>query len=245
MHKTSADIYNGSLHKTSADILQMGNTAIIPVGSLEQHSYHLPITTDILLAQAFADRIGESLQAFVLPCLPISTCYEHKGGRGSVWMNADTFFTMLNEIILNLKSQGFTQVVVIRGHGGIFVMDPAIRHINSTNGPDLCVCQLDPFFDELHGDIFETKDEVHSGEMETSVMLHLHPNLVQQEKAMDFIPNVPRSYLQYGPVLSYSPSGVWGKPSLATAEKGHRYFEACLTKSLEHIKNVFDMGNRY
>jgi len=151
---------------------------------------------------------------------------------------------MLTELILSLKNQGFTKIIVIKGHGGIFVMDPTIRHINATYGPDLCVCQLDPFFDDVDG-IFETKGEVHAGERETSVMLHLHPDMVQMEKAVDFLPDVPRAYLQYGPVLSYSPSGVWGNPTMATTEKGKRFFEFCLRKSFEHIDKVFSLGNRY
>ena len=234
-----------SYKKTSPEITKMGDLAIIPVGSLEQHSHHLPVNTDILLAQAFGNRLGQHLNAYVLPALPISTCYEHKGGRGSVWMRADTFFTMLCDIILNLHEQNFNRIVVIKGHGGIFIMDPAIRHLNATYAPRLKVCQLDPFFDDTNG-IFETKTnsslgtgEVHSGEMETSVMLHLHPEAVKMELAVDFLPNVPRSYLQYGSVLSYSPLGVWGNPTLATENKGRRYFEFCMEQSIKHIENVF------
>ena len=233
------------MNKTTVEISQMGDVAILPVGSLEQHSYHLPVTTDILIAQAFGDRIGEIMQGFVVPCLPISTCYEHKGSRGSVWMRADTFFTMLCDIVLNLHEQGFNRIVVIKGHGGIFVMDPAIRHLNAAHMPNLRVCQVEPFFPDKDG-IFETArnvnlgiGEVHSGESETSVMLHLHPELVKMERAVDCLPQVPRSYLQYGSVLRYSPEGVWGIPTLATAEKGRRYFEYCVDESVKHIENVF------
>ena len=229
-----------SYTKTASEIMAMGDLVIVPVGSVEQHSHHLPVCTDMLLAQAFADRIGAHMDAFVLPCLPISTCYEHKGAKGSVGMNADTFFAMLCDIVLNLKEQGFKRVVVIKGHGGIFVMDPAIRHLNSLHMPELQVCQLDPFFD-AYGDIFETVGEMHSGEMETSLMLHLHPGLVKMECAVDFIPDVPRGFLQYGSVLRYSPDGVWGRPSLATKEKGRVYFETCLEKSIAYIEKVYDV----
>ena len=234
-------------HKTSPEITKMGDMAIIPVGSLEQHSHHLPVSTDVLLAQAFGNHVGERLGAFVLPALPISTCYEHKGSRGSVWMRADTFFAMLHDIVLNLHEQGFNRIVVIKGHGGIFVMDPTIRHLNATYMPKLRVCQLEPFFPDVNG-IFETKrnvnfgvGEVHSGESETSVMLHLHPDLVKMDRAVDCLPDVPRTYLQYGSVFRYSPDGVWGNPTLATAEKGRRYFEFCIDESVKHIEKVFEM----
>ena len=226
--------------KTAPEIKEMGDLAVVPVGSLEQHSRHLPVNTDILLAQAFADRVGEYMEGFVLPCLPISTCYEHKGAKGSVWMSADIFFTMLIDIIMNLKSQGFKRIVLIRGHGGIFIMDPVVRHLNANHAPDIKVCLIDPFF-EVKKEIFETKAEVHSGEIETSVMLHLHPDLVKMERAVDFLPDVPRTYLQYGSIFSYSPEGVWGHPTKATKEKGRIYFEACVEECIAHAKRIFDL----
>ena len=229
-----------SYKKTSPEISAMGDLAILPVGSLEQHSHHLPVCTDILIPQAYADKIGERMGAFVLPCLPISTCYEHKGTRGSVWMRADTFFTMLCDILLNLKDQGFTRIAVIKGHGGIFVMDPAIRHINSIHAPELRVCQWEPYSDTINH-IFKTNNEIHSGEKETSLMLHLHPELVKMDRAVDFIPDVPRAFLQYGSVMRYSPDGVWGCPSFATKEKGRRYFEACLEEGIAYFEKIFSM----
>ena len=235
-----------SHNKTSPEIAMLSDMAILPVGSLEQHSHHLPVNTDILVPQAYADLMGERLNAFVLPCLPISTCYEHKGTKGSVWMNADTFFTMLCDILLNLKDQGFARVVVIKGHGGIFVMDPAIRHINSLHAPELKVCMWEPT-SSARDDIFETANEVHSGERETSVMMHLYPELVKMDRAVDFIPDVPRSFLQYGSVKRYSPDGVWGHPTKATKEKGRLYFESCLEEGIAYVNKVFDLmeGREY
>jgi len=232
-----------SHEKTAPEIQAMEDLAIVPIGSLEQHSHHLPVSTDAILAQSFADRIGEAMDAFVLPCLPISTCYEHKGAMGSVWMNADTFFAMLCDIVLNLKNQGYGRVVFVRGHGGIFVMDPVVRHLNSLYMPELRVCLLDPYF-ECMG-IFETTGEIHAGERETSLMLHLRPELVKMDRAVDFLPDVPRGYLQYGSVFRYSPEGVWGHPTLATAEKGRLYFDLCVNEGIKHVEKIFAlMGTR-
>ena len=226
--------------KTIDEIQSLGDLAVIPVGSLEQHSRHLPINTDVVIAQAFADCLGERLDAFVLPCLPISTCFEHKGKKGSVWMNADTFFAMMRDIILNLKDQGFRRIVIIRGHGGIFVMDPIVRQLNSRHMPELMICLLDPYYENI-ADIFETAGDIHAGEIETSLMLHLRPELVKQELAVDCIPDEPRPFMQYGSMFRYSPDGVWGRPTLATAEKGRRYFAACLDEGEKYINRIFAM----
>jgi len=234
-----------SYEKTAGEIAAAGDLAIVPVGSLEQHSRHLPVSTDIIITQAYGNRIGERMDAFVLPCLPISTAYEHKGARGSVWMNADTFFRMLCDIVLNLKDQGFSRVVVIKGHGGIFVMDPAIRHLNANHMPGLKVCQLEPSCSDAFARIFDSGYDLHSGECETSLVLHLRPDLVKMDRAVDYTPDVPRSYLQYGSFFRYSPDGVWGAPTSATAEKGRLYFEACVDESVAYINNIFElMGDR-
>jgi creatinine amidohydrolase len=226
----------------SADeIDKLDNIAVLPVGSLEQHGRHLPVNTDNILAQEFAGRIGARLDAFVLPCIPISTAYEHKGKKGSVWMSADTFYHMLLDIICNLKDQGFDRVVVIKGHGGIFVMDPLIRHINSVYSPELRVCMLNPYFPEALAGILESDCHIHADEMETSLMLYLRPELVKMELAVDFVPDVPQHYLQYGSIFNYSPGGVWGKPSLASAEKGRLCLEIGVEKSITFINDVFEM----
>jgi len=228
--------------KTIDEIGAMGDTAIVPVGSCEQHGHHLPVSTDVIIAQGFADAIGERISAFTLPCLPISTAYEHKGKKGSVWMNADTFYKMLVDIVCNLKDQGYRKVVVIKGHGGIFVMDPAIRHLNANYMPELSVCMLEPGnFSDPDDDILENKNELHSGESETSLMLYLRPELVKMELAVDHLPEAKRPYLQYGSMFKYCPDGVWGAATLATAEKGKQLFDNGVEGSITYIDMVFGM----
>jgi len=227
--------------KTIEEINSFSDAVVVPVGSLEQHGRHLPVCTDIIIAQSYADRIGEELNAYTLPCLPISTAYEHKGKRGSVWMNADTFYRMLCDIVLNLKDQGFKKIVVLKGHGGIFVMDPAVRHLNANHNPDLTVCMLEQNFPDAISGILDSKADLHSGEYETSIMLHLRPDLVKMELAVDHDPGVPRQYLQYGSIFNYCPDGVWGSATLATADKGRRCFDAILKESLRYIDDVFTM----
>jgi len=234
-----------SYEKTAGEIAAMGDLAIVPVGSVEQHSRHLPVSTDIIIAQAYGDHIGARMGAFVLPCLPVSTAYEHKGAKGSVWMQADTFFRMLCDIVINLKEQGYRRVVIIKGHGGIFVMDPAVRHLNAGHMPDLKVCQLEPGCPDAYDRIFEGGYDLHAGECETSLLLHLRPELVKMDLAVDCVPDAPRPYLQYGSIFRYSPEGVWGTPTLATAEKGRLYFEAAAEAGIEYIEKIFGlMGSR-
>ena len=218
------------------------DTAVIPLGSVEQHSSHLPIGTDAMFAEAFSEKLAERFDALLLPVLPISTCYEHKGKKGSVWMRPSTFYTMLQDIIGSLHSQGFKKVILILGHGGIFAAFPAVRELNATKN-DLQIIIYAPDVDDDVKQIMDTKkNEVHAGESETSLMLYLFEELVNKEEMMknDFVPDVPRPYLSYGSIFRASPTGVWGEPTKATAEKGERYFEEFANLTVEEFNRAFD-----
>ena len=218
------------------------DTAILPLGSIEQHSHHLPVGTDYLVVSALAQAVAERIHAYLLPALPISTCYEHKGKKGSVWVSPKTFYSMLQDIILCLKDQGFSKVIVMIGHGGIFVAPPAIRELNATTD-GLQVIILDspaaPHCAALvEGD---PQNELHAGEIETSMVLYLYEKTVDLEKMKqdDCIPNVPREYLNYASILKLSKTGAWGLPSLASREKGERLFRQTVDDYVAYIENAF------
>lgn len=222
------------IHESPTDL------AILPIGSTEQHGHHLPVGTDFLIAGAVAEKVAERMGAWLLPALPISTCLEHRGKRGSVWMNPDTFMHMLGDIALSLKSQGFSRIAVLLGHGGIFSATPEIRRLNAAN-PGMRVIKVDfEFFmkDIERENLLECMNNLHACEYETSLMLHLFETLVRKDRIVDYMPDVPRDYLNYASLLKYSPDGVWGMPSLATKEKGERIFSILVQRTIEYIEAV-------
>lgn len=225
----------------TADEISALNTelAIIPVGSIEQHGPHLPIMTDYAIATELGRRVAEKMGAFLLPTLPISTCREHMGKRGSVWMEPTTFYQMMYDIIMSLKVQGFKRVGIILAHGGIFVATPLVRDLNAKFNPDLKVAFVTPDSVDVTG-ITETKG-LHADETETSEMLVIAPETVHMDRAVDCEPSVPRYYLNYGSIFRAAPDGVWGYPTKATAEKG----EKILALSTETIVNEFDRAFDY
>ena len=226
------------IEKSGVDIV------VIPVGSVEQHSTHLPVGTDCMQAEALSAAVAEQLNAYLLPVLPISTCYEHKGTGGSVWMRPTTFYIMLQDIVLSLQSQGFKKVVVILGHGGTFAAGPAVRELNALYD-DLQVILVNPIMNEEIKVIMDSKKtEIHAGEVETSVMLYLHEELVDKEKMKenDFVPDCPQAFLNHTPVYKLSNAGTWGEPSLATKEKGEEIFKIQVDSTVDFIKKAFEMA---
>lgn len=234
-----------SYANTAAEISESGvDTAIIPIGSVEQHSTHLPIGTDCMLAEAFANAVAERIEGILFPVTPVSTCYEHKGKKGNLWMRPITLYQMLQDLVLCLHSQGINKVIFIPGHGGIFVAPPAVRELNAMYD-DLQVLWVNPVVSHLTKDILEGEGmDIHSGESETSLMLYLHEDLVKKDlmKNNDCQPDYPQSFLNYAPVHKLGNTGAWGLPSLATKEKGEKLFKIQVEAMVNYINEAFEVA---
>ena len=231
-------------YNISADELMAKNPdlAILPIGSIEQHGPHLPLATDWYTATAFGEAVCKLTGGFLVPALPISTCREQMGKKGSVWMDPDVFYNMLISIFMSLKEQGFKKVVCLQCHGGIFMMTPIIRQVNATNNPDFMVANVDicNVFAGLEKEgIAETNTELHAGEIETSLMLHIAPETVKMDLAEDFVPNLPRPYLSYGSIYRATPTGVWGEPTKGSADKGKKMLERGAQLAVEEMDRYF------
>ena len=222
--------YHGSINDIADTEL-----AILSVGSIEQHGPHLPVITDWAIADAMGKAVAEKTGGFYIPALPISTNAENRGKRGSVGMHSDVFYNMLRDICLNLKSQGFKKIAIIQTHGGIFVMNPVVRElIAKLDMLEICWPKYKA------AGILETDNELHAGEGETSLMLYLHPELVDMSKAVDYVPDIPRGYLNYGTIPRYTPDGVWGEATKGTAEKGERMFAFSVDETVKEMNKIFE-----
>ena len=230
--------------KTADEIMAIDpELAIIPVGSLEQHGPHLPVMTDWAIAADLGKRVAEKMNAFLVPALPISTCREQMGKKGSVWMEPTTIYQMMYDIVMSLKTQGFKKVGIIQCHGGIFIMTPLVRDLNARNNPDLMVALADSvsFGGRLYAEgLLETNTELHAGEGETSKMLAIAPETVHMDKAVDCVPNIPRPYLSYGSIFRATPTGVWGEATKGTAEKGEKLLARMADMAVEELNKAFD-----
>jgi creatinine amidohydrolase len=164
------------------------------------------------------------------------------GKKGSVWMEPTTFYQMMMDIVLSLKIQGFKKVGIIQCHGGIFILNPTVRELNARYNPELSVglVSTGDFSQKLYQEgILQTSGELHAGESETSRMLAIAPETVHMDRAVDFMPDIPRSYLSYGSIFRGSPSGVWGVPSKASAQKGEQIFARMAQLMAEELDRAF------
>ena len=220
-------------------------TAYFPIASFGQHGPHLPLTTDIIITHALSDEISTALNAFMLPVQPFATNYEYAGDDYSVGLDADVVYEMVLDIAVELKRQGFTQLVIHQNSKGLISpLYSLVRHINAIVG--LKTVYINPFeFVSADKGILDTKNNYHACEIETSLMLYLDEKSVRKDKitGIDFVPDTPVKNLNYKSLTALCLNGVWGYPSYATKEKGRQLFELCVKSCINFINEVFTYMN--
>jgi creatinine amidohydrolase len=207
--------------------------AVLPIGSLEQHSAHLPISTDTIIAFEVAKKIANSYYALLLPPLNYSISMEHKKFKSTVWLSPMTLYYVIKDVATSLKYHDFKVFVVVNGHGANFLLRNVVREINyDVNLLTILVDLASMYFGS------KTAKEIHAGDIETSIILYIKPQLVKKEFLEDEIPCVTRDYLDYAPLNEISKSGVWGEPTKASSNKGKKIFEKITVDAVKDIENI-------
>jgi len=208
---------------------------LIPMGSLEQHGLHLPLFTDSILVTAVAEAVERRLPDRVLltPTLWMGASSHHLEFPGTLDNPFDAMIGQLTGAVESLARHGFHRFYVLNGHGGnadpigIAMRTLKARHPNLSLG----YSGYYQFCAEQVADLLEGPYKIirHACEAETSLMLHLKPEWVRFERAVDdgLAPNPP---LRGGLFFFHEQTvdGVLGHATLATAEKGRRIFEAAV-----------------
>lgn len=209
--------------------------AILPWGATEPHNFHLPYATDNHETEAIAERAAEiawkaGAKVVVLPTVPFGVNTGQLDLRLAINMNPSTQLALLNDLAMAISSQGVKKLLILNGHGGndfrqiIRELQPRVNLFICTINWWTCVSGKD-YFDEP-GD--------HAGEMETSVMMALEPEMLRPlseagpGKAKKFRVAGLRDGWAWAPrqwSKVTSDTGT-GDPSASTAAKGEKFLKA-------------------
>lgn len=225
------------------------STAVIGIGSTEQHGPHLPTKTDTLIGEAIAlgvaKKLGNALQA---QTIRVGCSDHHLSFPGTISLRSSTLKAIIHDYVASLAKHGFQTIILLPSHGGNFsTVKEAINELKKkyTELKIIGYTDLHGFMDLLFKisaefGISEEEAGAHAGETETSLMLFLEEHLVKQER---FSPGYlgPLGEKEVEIVLkkgmpSLSEKGTLGDPTKATSKKGETYLEKIVDFFVEEIK---------
>lgn len=224
-------------------VVTTARTAILPIGSFEQHGPHLPLATDTLVASAIASAIAEAYPVLLLPPVTFSCSHEHAAFPGTVSISASTLAAIVNDIADSLRRQAIAGLLVVNGHGGNYALANVVQEANLNSPPNV---GLYPARDDWHearlasGMVSDAHEDMHAGELETSIVLAAFPDVVRDGwEHADHTHDDRRHLLTLG-MAAYTKSGVLGCPSQATAAKGRAALQRLADGAKRIIKILED-----
>jgi creatinine amidohydrolase/Fe(II)-dependent formamide hydrolase-like protein len=237
---------------------------LIPSGHTEQHAYHLPMNVDTVIIDEIARGVVAAIpdKAETLPTLPYGVSTHRSAFAGTFNVGGRTFEDTMLAIIDVLVARGADRFYLISGHGGScsFLVN-AVKYAGERH-PGIFAATT-----WLHTSGREGTEAIqkyrrseiggmgHSGELETSFMLHLRPDLCHMDRVVDetdFIatPNYMMDWVESGALAANPPweddttTGSYGAGSLATAENGARWLQVAIEEKIVHVREIHEQQNR-
>ena len=237
---------------------------LVPIGHTEQHGLHLPLCTDTVIIEAIGQGVAAAIpaQALSLPVMPYGVSTHHSAFAGTLNAGGRAFEDFWLGAIGRLSDMGFKAVYLISGHGGNCSFLTNVVKYAGERHPDMFCATAWLYLSGPQGtQALEAHRRSslggmgHACELETSLMLHLRPDLVHMNKVVDetnFIttPSYYMDWVEGGALIANPPweddsqTGAFGAGSLATAENGTIWLEAAIAEKAAHVAEIIEQQQR-
>ena len=236
----SISIYNISDLDFRTLIKSTTQRAIVPIGSIEQHGAHLPLSTDSSITEHIAIRIAEKMPTFILPPIFYGVSYEHKP-MFNLSVDNSTLSNVITDICFSLVENGIKTIILLNGHyGNIGALQYISQNLYGRVPENIRIFTIN------YWHLMQQKFD-HAGEVETSLVLAIAPELVKMDKAEPNAKKISKPRTVYssitnnpGSFINITGNGVWGDPRSATVNKGRELLDE-IAKNL--IQTILELEN--
>ncbi|MHC6220506.1 creatininase family protein [Arthrobacter sp. MMS24-S77] len=238
----------------AASILSPSSVIVVPTGAIEHHGPHLPLITDYLLADSVGNAAVEhaaaaGVDAWILPTLAYTKSDEHAWAPGTVWLSWDAMMKTMIDIGRSVASTPARTLVFLNGHGGnVALLQVALREIRRRFGLNTFLMGVRASADGVEPPEEECGLGIHGGHSETSLIMHIRPDLVDTSLAERNVPAhiAEADYIGFHskPVSfgwlsnDFGPIGVVGDPRWANAADGAALFEAAVAQAAAALDEI-------
>ncbi|MEL6890529.1 MAG: creatininase family protein [Actinomycetota bacterium] len=237
-----------------ADVLTTRSIVVQPLGAVEQHGPHLPFNTDLVIAERVADAAirrsaGDGIDVWTLPPLAFTKSNEHAWSAGTIWLSATTLLAVLDDIGRCIAATPARKLVFFNGHGGnSALVNVANRELRLHHG--LMTFLAHPGIPPDQGGSSPAEElgmGIHGGLDETSLMLHLTPELVDLAAGSRNVPEhlADNRHVRFGGSVGFGwlsndfgSDGHIGDPTGATAARGASIFDAAVVTLTDALAEI-------
>jgi creatinine amidohydrolase len=243
---------------------ERGKVILLPIGHTEQHGYHLPLCVDTLIIEAVAKGAVDKLttRSYALPVMPYGVSTHRQAFAATLNAGGRAFEDFWLAVVEQLTSRGFDRFYFMSGHGGnMSFLVNVIKYAGERYRRIFCATSFLHTSGHIGAPAIEKHRESgkggmgHAGELETSFMLHLRPDLCHMERVVDetdFIttPNYYMDWIEGGALIANPPwdddtkTGPYGAGSLGTAEKGRLWLGAAIQEKVDHVEEIHEQHQR-
>lgn len=229
-----------------ATTLTAESIVVLPVGSIEHHGPHLPLSTDLIMADELSQRIvaASPLDVWLLPPLAFTKSDEHDWAPGTVWIGWETLMRTVIEIGESIAKTPARTLVFYNGHGGnIALLQVALREIRRATGLRTFLMNA-----SISASSTENGFGIHGGHGETSLIMALRPELVSLDAAERWVPDHLAEFehvkfnggsVSFGWVSNdFGPSGVVGDPTTANVADGEALLAASVAQGVAALEEI-------
>lgn len=243
---------------------ERGKVILIPIGHTEQHGFHLPLSVDTIIIDSIAKGTAARVptRSWAMPVMPYGVSTHRSSFAATMNAGGRAFEDFWGAVIDILTARGFDRFYLMSGHGGnsSFLVN-VVKYVGERHRRIFCATAWLHTSGRVGAAALERYRTSpiggmgHAGELETSYLLHLRPDLCQMERVVDetdFVstPDYFMDWIEGGSLVANPPwdddtkTGAYGAGSHGTAEKGRLWLEAAIEEKADHVEQIHSQHER-